>query len=157
MTERNDVFTISDETLNQRNKNILSGAGLSLILCAVLAFGHHRYPETYNDLLFWSVVGFVVIANLVNFLRYRRYSRLVKDHRVEVHPGKVQFWTGGEKSELDPSDIVAVNLFRKKGVLRHIQLRLKNNRGIRLEGYRDLDRLAAMLTEQVPNAHVVDR
>lgn len=151
------VFTISDVTLKPRVRNILWGAGLSLVLIAVITFGHVRYPETYNDVLLWSVVGFVLIANLVNVFRYRRYIRLIRDHRVELHSGQVQFWTNGEKSELALSDVAVMNLFRRRDRLRHIQLRLKNNRGIRLEGYDDMDRLATALREQIPAAQVVDR
>jgi len=151
-----NVFVIGSEALEQRNRNILWGAGFSLILAAVIAVGHYRYPETYNDVLLWSVVGFVILANLVNLLRHLRYLRLVKTHRVEVHAGLLRFWTGPDKSELNLSDVAQVNLFRKKGVLQHLQIRLKNNRGIRLEGYQDLERLAGLLTEQIPKAHVVD-
>lgn len=151
------IFAISGEALEQRSRNILWGAGFSLAFAALITFGHYRYPQTYNDLLLWSVVGFLAIANLVNFLRHRRYLRLVRDHRVEVHPGTLRFRTGTEHSELDLNDVAAINLFRRKNVLRHIQLILKNNRGIRLEGYRDLERLAERLSEQVPAAHVVQR
>lgn len=151
-----NTFVISQETLALRNRNLLWGVGLSLILAALIAFGHYRYPQTYNDVLLWSVVGFVILANLVNFVRHLRYRRLVKSHRVEVHPGILRFWTGPDKTELDLNDIAALRLFRNKGGLGHIQILLKNDRGIRLEGYRDLDRLATLLLEQVPKAHVVD-
>lgn len=151
-----DVFVIGRETLGQRNRNILWGAGLSLILAAVIAVGHYRYPQTYNDVLLWSVIGFVIIANLVNFVRHLRYLRLVKTHRVEIRTGILRFWTGPDKSELNLKDVALVNLFRRRGALQHIQIRLNNNRGIRLEGYQDLERLARLLTEQVPKAHVVD-
>ena len=156
VTEKIDAFVISEEALGQRGRNTLWGAGLSLVLVGVIAFGHYRYPQTYNDVLLWSVVAFVVIANAINFFRYRRYLRLAANHRVEVLDGRVRFWAAGKKSELDLRDVAAVNIYRSKGLLRHIQVRLKNNRGIRLEGYRDLDRLAALLKEQIPEAHVSD-
>lgn len=157
MTEKKNVFSIAEQSLDKKRKNILWGGALSLVLVASILFGHYRYPETYNDVLLWSVVLFVIGANFVNYLRHRRYLRLIRDHRVEVLSGKLRFRTGTEVSELDLSDIVLVNLFRRKGILRHIQIRLKNNRGIRLEGYGDLEGMAALLTEQVPRAHVVER
>ncbi len=155
-TDNSNIFVISEEALALRNRNILWGAGLSLILAAVIAFGHYRYPQTYNDVLLWSVVGFVILANLVNLIRHLRYLRLIKEHRLEVHPGSVRFWTGADRTELDLKDIAMINLYRNKGDLRHIQIRLNNNRGIRLEGYQDLERLAALLAEQVPKGHLVD-
>ena len=157
VTETNDSFSIGKQYLDSKTKNILWGGGLSIALVAVIAFGRYRYPETYNDVLLWSIVVFVIGANLINYLRHLRYLRLIRDHRVELVPGRMLFWTGAEKSELDLDDIALVNLFRRKGVLHHIQLRLKNNRGIRLEGYRDLERMSALLAEQIPAAHVVDR
>jgi hypothetical protein len=157
VAEHDNVFTIGEHALERRSKNILWGAVLSLVLVVLIAFGNYRYPETYNDVLLWSAVAFVVGANLINYLRHRRYLRLIQDHRVEVLAGKVQFRTGDELSELDIGDIALVNLFRRKGTLNHIQLRLRNNRGIRLEGYGELERLAALLAEQVPEAHVVER
>lgn len=157
MTETSEVFSIGERYLDTKTKNILWGGGLSVVLVAVIAFGRYRYPETYNDVLLWSIVVFVIGANLINYLRHRRYLRLIREHRVELVSGRMLFWTGTEKSELDLDDIALVNLFRRKDVLHHIQLRLKNNRGIRLEGYRDLERMAALLAEQIPAAHAVDR
>jgi len=151
------IFTITEQFLADRSRNILWGGALSLVLVAAIAFGRYRYPETYNDVLLWSVVAFVIGANLINYLRHRRYLRLIRDHVVEVRPGKLRFLTGAEESELDLNDVALVNLFRRMGVLRHIQIRLENNRGIRLEGYGDLERLAGLLAEQVPKAHVVER
>jgi hypothetical protein len=156
-TTATGTFTIDEGSLAQRKRNILLGLFFSLVLALVIALGHYRYPETYNDVLLWSVIGFVGIGNLVNWLRHRRYVRLIRDHRIEVHPGRVEFWTKGEKSVLDVGDIAALTLYRRRGTLRHIQVRLKNNRGIRLEGYRDLDRLADLLAGQIPKAHVVER
>ena len=157
VTEQNNVFSIGGYALDQKRRNILWGAVQSLILTALIAFGNDRYPETYNDVLLWSVVAFVIGANLINYLRYRRYLRLIRDHSVEVVPGKVRFRTGTEGSELDLNDVALINLFRRKGVLRHIQIRLKNTRGIRLEGYRDLERMSELLAQQVPKEHIVDR
>ncbi len=126
-------------------------------MVAAILFGRYRYPETYTDVLLWSVVAFVIGANLINWLRHLRYLRLIRDHSVEVTSGKLHFRTGGELSTLDVSDIALINLFRRKGDMRHIQIRLNNNRGIRLEGYQDLARMAELLAEQVPEAHVVER
>ena len=157
MTETSESFSIGKQYLDSKTKNILWGGGLSVVLVAVIAFGRYRYPQTYNDVLLWSIVVFVVGANLINYLRHLRYLRLIRDHRVELVPGRMLFWTGTEKSELNLDDIVLVNLFRRKDTLHHIQLRLKTNRGIRLEGYGNLEHLAALLAEQIPKAHVVNR
>jgi hypothetical protein len=157
MSQPDSTYRISRASIAQRRKNLLWSALLSLVLVLVISFGHSRYPETYNDVLLWSIVGFVVLANLVNYVRHRRYLRLIRDHRIEVYPGKLAFWTGGEKTILPIGDIAALALYRKGPALRHIQVRLKNNRGIRLEGYEDLEGLAHRLSEQVPQAHVIDR
>lgn len=103
------------------------------------------------------MLAFVIGANLINWFRHLRYLRLVKEHSLEVTSGKLLFRTGAELSTLDVSDISLINLFRRKGDMRHIQIRLINNRGIRLEGYEDLERMAELLAEQVPEAHVVER
>ena len=59
-------------------------------------------------------------------------------------------------TELDPKNIAAIRFFRKKGELQHIQIRLRNNRGIRLEGYEELEELGRLLTEAVPREHIMD-
>ena len=88
MTERNRIFSISEEYLERKTRNIQWGAGLSLLLVAVVAFGRYRYPQTYNDVLLWSIVLFVIGANFINYLRHRRYLRLVRDHGLELLPGR---------------------------------------------------------------------
>lgn len=78
---------------------------------------------------------------------------------MEVHPGVVEFWTAGRKTELDLKEVAAMNIYRRRrdGTLRHIQLRLKNHRGIRLEGYEDPEGMASALEAQLPKAHVAQR
>ncbi len=64
---------------------------LSLVLAAVITAGHFQYPETYNDLFFWSAIVVVLVGNLVNYYRYRRYLRLVEDHQIEIDGDEVSF------------------------------------------------------------------
>lgn len=157
LSNTSTTFNISQESIGRRKKNVLLGGMFSLVLAGIIVVGNYRYPETYNDVLLWSVLGFVVLANLVNYYRHSRYLRLIRDHRLEVVPGRVQFWTSGEKSELELENVAGMFLYRKKNALQHIQIRLKNNRGIRLEGYRDMERLAQLIAEQLPKEHVVDK
>ena len=151
------AYTISETSLETRRKNILLSVLLSLVLAAVITAGHFQYPETYNDIFFWSVIIMVAIGNIVNYYRYRRYLRLVEDHRVEIHGDEVSFFTGAEKSVLDTKEIVALTFFRRKGQLEHIQLKLRNNRGIRLEGYADLEQLGGAIADRIPKERVVGR
>ena len=151
------AYTISKTSLETRRKNILLSALLSLVLAAVITAGHSQYPETYNDIFFWSVIIMVVIGNIVNYYRYRRYLRLVKDHRIEINGNEVSFITGTEKSVLDTREIVALTFYRSKGQVGHIQLKLKNNRGIRLEGYADLEQLGGAIADRIPEEQVVGR
>jgi hypothetical protein len=76
---------------------------------------------------------------------------------VKVAPGKVVFRTGAQESTLDLGDVALINLFRRKGSIRHVQIRLRNGRGIRLEGYQDLELMVERLADQVPAAHMVER
>ena len=147
-------FKIGKEELRKRSKNIKIGGLFAGILVIFILYNNHQYPEKYNDVLFWSIMGFIVLANLIGYYRYRRYLKMVKEHWIEVHPEKIQFHTRGEVSELNISDIAALNLYRHKGTLQHIQIKLKNNRGVRLEGYDDINTLADLLSEQVPKAHI---
>lgn len=150
-------YSISETSLQTRKKNIFLGALLSLILAAVIATGHLQYPETFNDMLFWSVIIVVVAANLVNYYRYRRYLRLVEDHRIEIDGNEVSFITGTDKTVLDTKDIVALTFYRRKGQVEHIQLKLVNKRGIRLEGYTDLEQLGGAIADRIPKEQVVGR
>lgn len=150
-------YTISETSLHTRKKNIVLSALLSLALFAVITAAHFQYPETFNELFFWSVIIAVVACNLVNYLRFRRYLRLIKDHRIEIDDDKVSFFTGADKSVLDTKDIVAMTFYRKKGQLEHIQLKLMNNRGVRLEGYNDLEKLGGAIADRIPKQRVVGR
>jgi hypothetical protein len=150
-------YTISEASLQIRKKNILLGMLFSLMLVAVIGTGHMQYPETYNDVLLWSVIAFVIIGNAINYYRYHRYLRKVEGHRVEVKGKQVLFFTGGEKSALKVKDIAALTFYRKKGAVDHIQLKLRNNRGIRLEGYGELEELGCAIADLIPEQQVVGR
>ena len=149
------VYSISKASLQTRKNNIFLGALFSLVLVVVITAGHYQYPETYNDMLFWSVIVAVVIGNLVNYYRYRRYLRLVEHHRIEIDGDEVSFFNGSEKSVLAVKDIVTLTFYRRKGRLEHIQLKLRNHRGIRLEGYTDLEQLGLAIAERIPKELVV--
>jgi hypothetical protein len=150
-------YSISETSLHTRKKNIILGALFALLLAAVITAGHFQYPETYNDMVFWSVIIVVVVGSLVNYYRYRRYLRLAEDHRIEIDGDDVSFFTRNDKSVLDTKEIVALTFYRRKGQVEHIQMKLKNNRGIRLEGYADLEQLGDAIADRLPKERVVDR
>ena len=150
-------YSISETSLQTRKRNIFLGALFALVLAAVITAGHFQYPETYNDMFFWSVIIVVVVGNLVNYYRYRRYLRLVEDHRIEIDDDEVSFFTGIDKSVLDTKEIVALTFYRRKGQVEHIQLKLRNGRGIRLEGYADLEQLGGAIADRIPKELVVGR
>lgn len=143
-------FTIGEAERRKRRRNVAWGLVLSLALVGIIAYEHARSPGQYNEVLLWSVVGFVVLANLISYYRHRRYLAKTRGHSLELAPGRLVFRTGSERSELDLEEIAALRLFRAGEQLRHIQILLKNHRGIRLEGYQDLDELARLLAEQIP-------
>lgn len=151
------AYSISETSIGDRKKNILQGGLLSLILAAVITAGHIQHPETYNDLFFWSVIIAVVLGNLINYYRYRRYLHLARDHRIEINGDNISFFTGDEKSVLNSKKIVALTFYRKKGQVGHIQLKLANNRGIRLEGYADLEQMGNAIADRIPKEQVFGR
>jgi hypothetical protein len=150
-------YSISKASLQARKKNIFLSVLFSLVLAALVTAGHLRDPETWNNMFFWSVIIVVVVGNLVNYYRHRRYLRLVEDHRVEIDGDEVSFFTGAEKSVLDTREIVTLTFYRRKGQVGHIQLKLRNNRGIRLEGYADLEQLGGAIADRIPRERVVGR
>lgn len=147
-------FTIGKKEIQKRSKNIKMGAFFATVLVVFIGYHNNQYPAKYNDVLFWSIMGFIILANMIGFYRYRRYLKMVKEHWVEVFFGKMTFTTHGDISELNFDDIAALNFYYHKKILEHIQIKLKNNRGIRLEGYDKLDSLAELISEQVPKAHI---
>jgi len=153
VSTRMSTFNISAESLRRRTHNVLYGAGLSLLLLLLVGWGHFEQPQTYNDVLLWSVVGFVVLANAIGYLRHRRYLRRARQHRLEVGPRHIRFRTAAALSELSMTDIAAVTIHRRGTQIGHIQITRIDNRGIRLEGYEDIDGLAAALKARVPAAH----
>ncbi|TNG00163.1 MAG: hypothetical protein EP297_04230 [Gammaproteobacteria bacterium] len=150
-------FTIGGREIKKRNRNLLWGLMFSVLLVLVVSTANYRDPQTYNNALLWSVLGFLVLANLMNYVRHLRYLRLIRKHRLEVDGNKVTFYTGEQTSELDTSNIAIMHLYRNKKGLQHIQLRLKNDRGIRLEGYDRLEEMAQLITAQLQPNQVVDK
>ena len=151
------AYSISKTSLQARKRNIFLSVLFSLILVAVVTAGHLQDPETYNDMFFWSVIIVVIIGNLVNYYRHRRYLRLVEDHRIEIVGNEVSFFTGPDKTTLNIKDIATLTFYRRKGQVEHIQLKLRNNRGIRLEGYNDLQRLGVAIADRIPREQVFGR
>ncbi len=150
-------YTIDKTSLQVRRKNILWSAVFSLALIAIVNAGHILHPETYNDMLLWSVITLMILGNLINYYRYRRYLRLIRDHRIEIDGDNVLFYTGTQKSTLDVKDIAILTFYRKKGKVEHIQLKLRNNRGIRLEGYAELEQLGLEIADRIPKQQVDGR
>jgi hypothetical protein len=150
-------FVIGNQEIRKRNSNLLWGLLLSLLLAAVTIVEHNRDPTTFNDALLWSILAFLVLANLVNYFRYLRYLRLIRKHRVEIGQNKIIFYTDNNISELDLSNVVIMQMYRKSNRLLHIQLRLKNNRGIRLEGYDQLETMASSIAAQLQPEQVIER
>ena len=157
MSVNHPRFTISPESLRERSRNIAYGLVLSIGLASLVYWGHIQFPKSFNNTLLVSVVLFVVAANLINYVRHRRYLRLVKDHWIEIQPERVRFHAAGTITELDLEDVAALNFYRRRGARRHVQIKLKDNRGIRLEGYGDMEVLVKALKARIPAAHVTDR
>jgi hypothetical protein len=145
------TFRISDVEFERRNKRILYGLAWSIGLAVLVSIQHLHYPENYNDALFWSVIGFVALANLVNYYRHRKYIIKARTHRIELTDKTLRFITGSELSELKLPDVAAMSTFNQGKRLGHIQLKLRNGRGIRLEGYDDMDGLTAALQKRLPD------
>jgi hypothetical protein len=150
-------YYISKTSLQSRKRNIYLSVLFSLVLAVIATAGHLQDPETYNDMFYWSVIIVVVVGNVVNYYRYRRYLRLVEDHRIEIVGDDVFFFTGSDKSILNIREITALTFYRRKGQVEHIQLKLRNNRGIRLEGYTDLEQLGGTIADRIPQKQVFGR
>jgi len=156
MTVKPPRFTISPESLRERSRNIAYGLVLSLGLSLVIAWGHIQFPQSFNSTLLVSVNLFLVAANLINYIRHCRYLRLAMDHWVEFHPLYIRFHAAGTLTELDLGEVAAVRVYRRKGLARHVQILRKDHRGIRLEGYEDMEGLVKALKGCIATAHVTD-
>lgn len=135
-----------------RRRWISVGWGLvfSAALIVAVAVDYQRDPQPSARGLLWSVILVLTVANLGNLMFLLRYLRKIRNHHLELLPGKLRFFTAGECSELDLAEVAAMRLFKRWGKLQHIQLLLRNNRGIRLEGYEDLAHLAERLQTELP-------
>lgn len=157
MAVNHSRFTISPESLRERSRNIAYGLILGIGLALLVYWGHVHFPQSFNKTFLVSVFLFVVAANLINYVRHRRYLRLARDHWIQIQPERVRFHAAGAITELDLDDIAAVNVYRRRGAPRHVQIKRKDNRGIRLEGYGDMEGLVQALKARIPAAHVTDR
>lgn len=143
-------FVSGPEEKRRRWFRVAWGVLFSTAIVAVVALGHARNPQPAKRGLLWSVSLVLTVANLGNLFFLLRYLRRIPHHHLEPTPGGLCFVTGVECSELDLAQVAAMRLFKRCGRLQHIQLVLGNNQGIRLEGYRDLPRLAALLPGALP-------
>jgi uncharacterized integral membrane protein len=150
-------FIIGSREVTKRNRNLLWGLVLSLLLAILISIENYRNPVTYNYTLLWSMIAFLVLANVVNYIRYLRYRRLIRKHKVEINNETITFYTADQKSELDLSNISIMQIYRNANELRHIQLRLRNNRGIRLEGYDQLETMASLIADQLRPEQVIEK
>jgi hypothetical protein len=147
--EQGEVFRIGAEALRRRTRNQAFGAVLSLLLAAVILWANGQQPETYNDVLMWSVLGFLLLLNSIGYARHRRYRRLVGQHLLRIADSEVHFETGDVRSVLRREDIATIRTFRRRGRISHIQIRRTDHRGIRLEDYDDMAGLADALKNMV--------
>lgn len=148
-------FIIAPE--EKRRRWIRAGWGVlfSTAIIAVVALDHARDPQPSTRALLWSVILVLTVANLGNLFFLLRYLRRMPHHHLELASGRLRFVTADESSELDLGQVAAIRLFRRWGRLQHIQLVLRNSRGIRLEGYRDLQRLADLLQNALPSGKLL--
>jgi hypothetical protein len=150
-------FKIGKEELKKRSKNNKWGIFFATILVLFIAYHNNEYPAKYNDVLFWSIMGFIILSVLIGLYRYFRYLAMVKDHWVKVDHDQIVFHTKGEDSRLNTGDIASLTFYRSKGKLEHIQIKLKNTRGIRLEDYENLELLGDLIAAQIPKEHIIGK
>ncbi len=143
-------FEISRQEGRRRWRGVGWGILFSSAMIAVVAYDYQQDPQPSLRALLWSVSIVLLLANLGNLFFLLRYLRKIRDHHVELAAGRLRFVTGGDCSELDLAQVTTIRLFKRWGKLQHIQLVLRNNRGIRLEGYQDLQRLAERLQDALP-------
>ncbi|WP_313950160.1 hypothetical protein [Accumulibacter sp.] len=154
-------FVVSTEEKRRRWINVGWGLLFSAAIVGTVVLEHQRDPESYGSFLLWSVASMLGAANLANLFFLLRYLRLIRDHCLELIPGKprvpgkLRFFTAGKWTELELEQVSALRVFKRWGKLRHIQLVLRNNRGIRLEGYQDLSRLAESLQSALPSGKLM--
>lgn len=144
-------FKINTHSFEQRRKRILYGLVFSALLAALIGHQHFYYPEDYNDALFWSVIGFIGLANAVGYYRHRKYLGRAKSHSIELLEGSIRFTTGDQVSKLDLQDVAAIRVFKLDNGIGHIQLQLRNGRGIRLEDYNGMEKISEELGRQLPD------
>ena len=82
---------------------------------------------------------------------------LLREDGARVKENTLVFETGDQVSILHRSDIAAIRVYRKRKGIGHIQIRRTDGRGIRLEGYDDMEGMATTLKPMVPAAHWQDR
>jgi hypothetical protein len=154
-------FKIGKKELNKRSKNNKWGFFFASVLVIFIAYHNSEYPAKYNDVLFWSIMGFIILSVLIGLYRYIRYLAMIKDHWVEVQTEELVFNTKGVETRLNTNDIASLTFHRtshqSRGLLAHIQIKLKNTRGIRLEGYEDLEALGDLIAEQIPKEHIIGK
>ena len=73
-------FSIGKQEIQKRNKNIRMGSFFAATLVFFIAYHNNQYPAKYNDVLFWSIMGFIILANIVGYYRHHRYLKMVKNH-----------------------------------------------------------------------------
>ena len=142
-------FAIRREERRQRWINVGLGLLFSAGMMAVVVVEYDRDPQPSVRSLMWSVILILTVANLGNIFFLLRYLRRIRDHHLELLPGKLRFVTAGESSELELAQVVTMRQFKRWGKLQHLQLLLRNNRGVRLEGYENLPLLAERLQAEL--------
>jgi hypothetical protein len=139
------AFTISRDEVVKRRKNIFLGLLFSIGISVLMGHLNGNDSTKYNDLLFGSIVFFLVFANIINAFRYVQWLKLITTHRIEPNDDALTFHKGENQSTLKADDISKLRLKIKKEKLLSITVELNIGNKILLEGYDDMDGLLAAM------------
>jgi hypothetical protein len=145
------AFTITKEEVIKRRKNIFLGLLFSIGIAVLMGYMNGNDSTKYNDLLFGSIVFFLVFANIINAFRYVQWLKLITTHRIEIGENSLDFFKGEAESNLKADNMAKLCLKKKDDQLLYIIVELNIGNKIRLEGYNDMDGLLAAL-KNVGNA-----
>lgn len=144
------IFRIGHEELVKRRKNNWLGLLFSIGMMVLLAAANAHNQERYNDFLFGSVVLFLVLANMINLVRHVQWSRTIAHHHIEAGESGLTFVKGEEKTHLPGDQINSMRTKEKNGATTVVFMELANGNRIRLEGYTDMNGLAAAIRQVIP-------
>ncbi|WP_221076764.1 hypothetical protein [Agarivorans aestuarii] len=146
-------FTISKEYIDKRRRSPL------FVACIIVVITTSAY--LLGDWTFSGVFTFTILmlafTVLPNWVGAKRHIEGARNHYIEVCDSSILSYGEGYKSETELGLVNSIVLNKNRSGIKSIILKADKRLIARLENYENIDELANLIMETIPNAKVTEK